>query len=41
MPDITNDDVDVVIVGLGWAGSLMAIELAQAGLKVRDRKSVV
>lgn len=35
MPDITNDDVDVVIVGLGWAGSLMAIELAQAGLKVR------
>ncbi|MDT6961289.1 GMC family oxidoreductase [Cupriavidus sp. SZY C1] len=35
MPQITNDDVDVVIVGLGWAGSLMAIELAQAGLKVR------
>ena len=35
MPNITNDDVDVVIVGLGWAGSLMAIELAQAGLKVR------
>ncbi|MBO9689427.1 MAG: GMC family oxidoreductase [Mitsuaria chitosanitabida] len=35
MANITNDEVDVVIVGLGWAGSLMAIELAQAGLKVR------
>ena len=35
MQKITNDDVDVVIVGLGWAGSIMAIELAQAGLKVR------
>ena len=35
MPNITNDEVDVVIVGLGWAGSIMAIELAQAGLKVR------
>jgi len=32
---ITNDEVDVVVVGLGWAGSLMSIELAQAGLKVR------
>jgi gluconate 2-dehydrogenase alpha chain len=32
---ITNDPVDVVVVGLGWAGSLMSIELAQAGLKVR------
>lgn len=35
MPNITNDEVDVVVVGLGWAGSLMSIELAQAGLKVR------
>jgi gluconate 2-dehydrogenase alpha chain len=32
---ITNDPVDVVVVGLGWAGSLMSIELAQAGLNVR------
>ena len=35
MAKITNDEVDVVVVGLGWAGSLMSIELAQAGLKVR------
>lgn len=35
MATITNDEVDVVVVGLGWAGSLMSIELAQAGLKVR------
>ncbi len=35
MANITNDEVDVVVVGLGWAGSLMSIELAQAGLKVR------
>ena len=35
MPNITNDEVDVVIVGLGWAGSIMAIELAKEGLKVR------
>ena len=35
MQTITNDDVDVVIVGLGWAGSIMAIELAKEGLKVR------
>ncbi|NIE63129.1 GMC family oxidoreductase [Burkholderia sp. Ax-1719] len=35
MAKITNDAVDVVVVGLGWAGSLMSIELAQAGLKVR------
>jgi len=35
MAHLTNDDVDVVIVGLGWAGSIMAIELARAGLKVR------
>ncbi len=32
---ITNDDVDVVVVGLGWAGALMSIEMARAGLKVR------
>lgn len=30
-----NDAVDVVIVGLGWAGAIMGIELANAGLKVR------
>lgn len=30
-----NDPVDVIIVGLGWAGSIMGIELAKAGLKVR------
>jgi len=35
MANMTNDEVDVVVVGLGWAGSLMSIELAQAGLKVR------
>ena len=35
MAKLTNDEVDVVVVGLGWAGSLMSIELAQAGLKVR------
>jgi gluconate 2-dehydrogenase alpha chain len=35
MSNITNDEVDVVIVGLGWAGSIMAIELAKEGLKVR------
>lgn len=28
-------EVDVVVVGLGWAGSLMSIELAMAGLTVR------
>jgi len=33
--DITNDPVDVVVVGLGWAGSIMSIELANAGLTVR------
>lgn len=38
--------VDAVIVGLGWTGSLMAIELAEAGLEVlalergKDRKTV-
>lgn len=26
--------VDVVIVGFGWTGAIMAIELAQAGLNV-------
>ena len=35
MAQITNDAVDVVVVGLGWTGSLMSIELAQAGLTVR------
>src|SRR5213596_879512 len=27
-------DVDVVIVGLGWTGGILAKELAEAGLKV-------
>ncbi|MGI4984046.1 MAG: GMC family oxidoreductase [Janthinobacterium lividum] len=31
---INKDPVDVVIVGLGWTGSIMSIELAKAGLKV-------
>lgn len=35
MPQINKEEVDVVVVGLGWAGSLMSIELAMAGLKVR------
>jgi len=30
-----NDAVDVVVVGLGWAGSILSMEMAQAGLKVR------
>lgn len=32
---IVNDEVDAVVVGLGWSGSIMSIELARAGLKVR------
>jgi gluconate 2-dehydrogenase alpha chain len=32
---ITNDAVDAVVIGLGWTGAIMAMELAQAGLKVR------
>ncbi|TDS97509.1 GMC family oxidoreductase [Erwinia rhapontici] len=35
MSQINKEEVDVVVVGLGWAGSLMSIELAMAGLKVR------
>lgn len=45
---IKKEPVDVVIVGFGWAGSLMAMELASTGLKIvalergeQDRKSVV
>lgn len=34
MPQVTKKEVDVVVCGLGWAGSLMSIELAQAGLTV-------
>ncbi len=30
----TMKPVDVVVIGLGWTGSIMAIELAQAGLNV-------
>jgi gluconate 2-dehydrogenase alpha chain len=29
-----NEPVDVVIVGFGWTGAIMAIELAQTGLEV-------
>ncbi|GGF71048.1 GMC family oxidoreductase [Azorhizobium oxalatiphilum] len=36
---IVNDAVDVVVVGLGWTGSIMSIELAKAGLKVRALES--
>ena len=35
MAQITKKEVDVVVCGLGWAGSLMSIELALAGLEVR------
>ncbi|MFY0403022.1 GMC family oxidoreductase [Pantoea dispersa] len=31
---IKKEPVDVVIVGFGWAGSLMAMELASTGLKI-------
>lgn len=31
---IKKEPVDVVIVGFGWTGSLMAMELADSGLKV-------
>ena len=31
---VVNKPVDVVIVGFGWTGAIMAIELAQAGLNV-------
>src|SRR5262245_55172043 len=29
-----NDPVDIVIVGLGWTGSIVAMELAQTGLRI-------
>jgi gluconate 2-dehydrogenase alpha chain len=29
-----NKSVDVVIVGFGWTGAIMAIELAREGLNV-------
>lgn len=31
---IKKDPVDVVIVGFGWTGSVMAMELAETGLKI-------
>ena len=31
---VTNKSVDVVIVGFGWTGAIMAIELAKTGLNV-------
>ena len=36
---IVKDAVDAVVVGLGWSGSIMSIELARAGLKVRALES--
>lgn len=36
---LQNDAVDVVVVGLGWTGSIMSIELAKAGLSVRAFES--
>lgn len=36
---IQNDMVDAVVVGLGWTGSIMSIELAKAGLTVRALES--
>ncbi len=35
MSVIQKKEVDVVVCGLGWTGSLMSIELAMAGLTVR------
>jgi gluconate 2-dehydrogenase alpha chain len=35
MAQKTKKEVDVVVCGLGWTGSLMSIELAKAGLTVR------
>lgn len=35
MSVIEKKEVDVVVCGLGWTGSLMSIELAMAGLTVR------
>lgn len=32
---LVNDEVDAVVVGLGWTGAIMSMELARAGLKVR------
>ena len=34
MAAIKKDPVDMVIVGFGWTGSLMAMELADSGLKI-------
>jgi gluconate 2-dehydrogenase alpha chain len=34
MADIKKPEVDAVVVGMGWSGSIMAIELAQAGMTV-------
>lgn len=34
MANISKPKVDAVVVGMGWSGSIMAIELADAGLTV-------
>lgn len=34
MAAVKKDSVDIIIVGFGWTGSLMAMELASSGLKI-------
>lgn len=34
MPQITKPEVDAVLVGMGWTGSIMGMELTEAGLTV-------
>ncbi|WP_186108665.1 GMC family oxidoreductase [Burkholderia gladioli] len=34
MADIRKPPVDAVVVGMGWTGSIMSMELAEAGLRV-------
>ena len=34
MADITKPKVDVVLVGMGWSGSIMGMEMTEAGLTV-------
>ena len=34
MADIKKSQVDAVLVGFGWTGAIMGMELTEAGLKV-------